>query len=739
MGNIYSSFNSKEYLTNYPDLIAAGIDTHEKALNHWINHGQAEGRTYFKFEWEQYLANYPDLRGSGINTPEKAVEHWFNHGIHEGRTCNPLNFNWEQYLLNYPQLVLAGVDTHEKALFHWNNHGIYEGKTDFNVNLKKVCIIYCYYERKNEQKNQTNLSFFIKYGLDKSRWKDMDITTLFVINGYDCEVLIPRQENIYVLKEENCSDWQGWGNGIKYMENIFGKQIYRQFSHLCLINCSAVGPIYEDSLDIHWLDPFLNKLEQENAVICSPCINFFDNYSPGGTGPRVVPIMSLIKLDKKIMDLLTTVPIKNVADTSINNDYPVQYNTILGKKQDKTDACLTGEYGLSRILLDNGYKISCLIYDNINYSDTTIWGNYSCRVDRHQNFTIDFFIKSIFIKNYWRMNNNLRDGLPICYNETMAFINKKLNTSNIFYGKVIDYDYHLLDINNQGECLDSIKWNNKMEFYFTSGYCEEFILWPAQKQNNEACVIYAHYDSDNIIKDYVIQSLKILIILGYDIVFCTSCNGKIKNVDLPFEITYYTNKGAGTDWYMWLDKLNVCYLYKRVLLVNDSLLLGINGIDKMKNSIEKMRSMDLDVWGHWDSTEINYHFVGTPIEIKNNVIIPLINFISETLPKCNNKMDYIHVLETQLIKHLKLHEFKMDVVIKEEYISENDIIRAVCPSHNPRYLERWINLDDAFAIKWKYVLPHLKGKNTSPEFNYLLRYLNTGDNIMDNIFPDIIN
>ena len=60
---------------------------------------------------------------------------------------------------------------------------------------------------------------------------------------------------------------------------------------------------------------------------------------------------------------------------------------------------------------------------------------------------------------------------------------------------------------------------------------------------------------------------------------------------------------------MWLDKLNVCYLYKRVLLVNDSLLLGINGIDKMKNSIEKMRSMDLDVWGHWDSTEINYHFV----------------------------------------------------------------------------------------------------------------------------------
>ena len=721
MGNIYSSFNSKEYLLNYPDLTNAGIDTHEKALNHWINHGQAEGRTYFKFEWEQYLANYPDLRASGINTPENAVEHWFNLGHQECRTCNPLNFNWEQYLLNYPDLSAAGINTPEKALEHWINDGIHEGRTDFNVNLKKVCIIYCYYERKNEQKNQTNLSFFIKYGLDKSRWKHMDITTLFVINGYQCEVLIPREENIYILKEENCSDWEGWNNGIKYMENIFGKQIYRQFSHLCLINCSAVGPIYEDSLDIHWLDPFLNKLEQENAVICSPCINFFDNYSPGGTGPRVVPIFSLIKLDKKIIDLLTTVPIKNVADTSINPGYPIQYNTILGKKQDKVDACLTGEYGLSRILLDNGYKISCLIYDNIDYTDTTIWNNYSDRVDRHDNFTMEYFNKSIFIKNNWKMTNNLRDGLPICYNETTAFINKKINTSNIFYGKVIDYDYHLLDVSDEGEYLGNKKWNNKMDFYFTSGYCEEYILWPTQKQNNEACVIYAHYDSDNIIKDYVIQSLKILIILGYDIIFCTACNGKIKNVDLPFEIKYYENKGCGTDWCIWAANLPKCYKYKYIMMINDSLLLGINGIEKMKNSIEKMRSMDLDVWGHWDSTEVTYHFMCIPIEIKNNAIDSYISFMNQVLPECNTRVDYILKLETQITEYLKNNGFKMDVVIKQEYILESSVIPQ-CPTHNPRYLEKWINLDDAFAIKWKYVLPHLKGKNTSPEFNYLLRY-----------------
>jgi hypothetical protein len=693
MGNITSYFNSKEYLINYPDLLPLGIDTHEKAVNHFVNHGSIEGRKYF-------------------------------------------NFNSKEYLINYPELLRSGIDTHEKALDHYYNYGIQEGKTDHCSRLK-ICIIYCYYERKNEQKNQTNLSFFIKYGLDKSRWKDMDITVLFVINGHQCEVLIPVQENIHILKEDNCSDWEGWYNGMKYMENKIGLPLYKNFSHLCLINCSAVGPIYENGIHTHWLDPFLNKLEQEQAVICSPCINFIKECDPGGPGPRVVPIFSLIKIDKRVLELLTTFPIKNLCDKTINVEYALEYNTVIGKKKDKADACLTGEYGLSRILIDNGYKISCLIYDNIDYSDTTIWDNFSCRIDRYEEFTMEHFNKSVFIKNIWRIDNYRRDSLPICYNETISFINKKLNTFNIFYGKVIDYDYHLLDINNQGFCHINHNWTNKMHFYFMSGYCEEFILWPKQNKNT-ACVIYTHYDSDNIIKDYVIQSLKILIILGYDIIFCTSCGTKITNVDLPFPVNYYTNKGAGTDWYMWLDKLPKCYSYQRILLINDSLLLGINGIDKMRNSIEKMRAKDLDVWAHWDSTEIDYHFVGTPIEIKTNVILPLINFLKETLPKCNNKMEYIFVLETQLIKHFKLYGFKMETIIKEYYIIQNDSTPK-CPSHNPRYLERWINLDDAFAIKWKYVLPHLKGKNTSPELNYLLRYLNTGDNIIDSIFPEIIN
>ena len=73
----------------------------------------------------------------------------------------------------------------------------------------KVCIIYVYYERKNEQKNQTNLSFFIKYGLDKSRWRNMDITTLIIINGHQCEVLIPERKNILLKCGANTKSDKG--------------------------------------------------------------------------------------------------------------------------------------------------------------------------------------------------------------------------------------------------------------------------------------------------------------------------------------------------------------------------------------------------------------------------------------------------------------------------------------------------------------------------------------------------
>ena len=73
-----------------------------------------------------------------------------------------------------------------------------------DIKTSKIGIIYVYYERQNEQKNQTNLSFFLKYGLANDKWMNLNIESLFVINGHQCEVVFPKKPNIHVLKEYNC-------------------------------------------------------------------------------------------------------------------------------------------------------------------------------------------------------------------------------------------------------------------------------------------------------------------------------------------------------------------------------------------------------------------------------------------------------------------------------------------------------------------------------------------------------
>jgi hypothetical protein len=122
--DVPADFNWKAYVSNYPDLGEAGIDTEAKAIEHWQNFGREEGRTYralrasdpfadeslfpgydwemddadsenlqatndslpSDFDWRTYVGNYKDLREAGIDTKEKAVEHWLKIGRKEGRT-----------------------------------------------------------------------------------------------------------------------------------------------------------------------------------------------------------------------------------------------------------------------------------------------------------------------------------------------------------------------------------------------------------------------------------------------------------------------------------------------------------------------------------------------------------------------------------------------------------------------------------------------------------------------------
>ena len=609
-----------------------------------------------------------------------------------------------------------------------------------NIRDARIAIIYVYYERKNEQKNQTNLSFFIKYGLNDKLWSKLNLSTLFVVNGHQCEVLIPTTKpNVYLMKEDNCSDWEGWYNGIKYFENTQGRKIWEQFDYLCLINAGAIGPIYEPNIKDHWLIPFYEKMVKDGAVVCSPCMSFLPNTNPGGPGPKVVPIFSLIRCTEPIINLLTNVQVSCTDELSIDTAFKprslelfnTDQNTVLGSKRDKQDAVLTGEYGMSRIMIKNGYRLTSLLYndDNFNCHNPSNWAiNGNTEPDRYMSFNgKNVPLTTIFIKNIWRSENSYV-CLPVLYDECKDFVYSKLNMKNIFQDiPNIIYNYDLLNLEKTGKGLGTgPDWNSKQDFYNKYGVAEEIILFNKPTVNFNGCLIYAHYDADNIVKDYVIQTIKAFRYFGYNILFFTASK-TLKNVDvLPCNVFYVKNDGAGTDWKIWLHGCN--YLlknnnnYSYIFLLNDSIILPVNGLTNFGKTIQQMRATS-DFWGHWESTEVEWHIVGTPIEFKYSMINDVKKFIKSIIPTCTNKIDYILKMEVKFAKHLVNMGYKWNTVIK---INELETKNVICPVFNPINIQKWINNPSTFGIKWKYMISYLNQNIVSPELNYLTRFLYYG-------------
>jgi len=81
-------FDWKFYINKYEDLRKAGINTMEKAWDHYEKYGRGEGRTSEEFDWKFYINKYEDLRNNGIDTMEKAWDHYEKYGRVEGRICN---------------------------------------------------------------------------------------------------------------------------------------------------------------------------------------------------------------------------------------------------------------------------------------------------------------------------------------------------------------------------------------------------------------------------------------------------------------------------------------------------------------------------------------------------------------------------------------------------------------------------------------------------------------------------
>jgi hypothetical protein len=156
-----------------------------------------------------------------------------------------------------------------------------------------------------------------------------------------------------------------------------------------------------------------------NSVVCCPCINYLPNTDAGGPGPRMQSPFMLTKINEEIINLLINTQITNIDSNSINKCYTISTNTIIGKKYNRTDAILTGEYGFSRILLNNNYNICCLYYDDLSNIQYNKISNHN-RVDFYSDQN-EQLKKTVFIKNIWRSDNSYV-CLPVLYEYCINFI-----------------------------------------------------------------------------------------------------------------------------------------------------------------------------------------------------------------------------------------------------------------------------------------------------------------------------
>ena len=84
-----AAIDGLQYIASYPDLIRAFGVNAAAGQQHYLQFGQAEGRSPDNFNEAQYLANYGDLRAAFGADGNAATVHYIGNGFAEGRTDKP--------------------------------------------------------------------------------------------------------------------------------------------------------------------------------------------------------------------------------------------------------------------------------------------------------------------------------------------------------------------------------------------------------------------------------------------------------------------------------------------------------------------------------------------------------------------------------------------------------------------------------------------------------------------------
>jgi len=525
--NLYM-FNQESYRKYNKDLSYLSDD---ELINHFINFGKNEKRIFCEpikeFDYDYYLKNNSDIKINNISYLDinlYAWKHYLYHGYFEGKTYNAYHKN--TYKINNNVTTVTTVTTVPTVPTVPTNNNV-TTVTTVPVS-KKTLVIYVYYNRPGEFKNETNLSFFINETIKKRDSVKDDIEFLFIINNYNTEVNIPIQKNINVLKNKNCMDFEAYLTGIRYIEYKYSNKIHNLYNYVMFMNCSCTGPFTTNNN--FWLTPFFNKLNKY-TVCCTSILTLITNNSYI-SGPQIPGYCFL--LNSAYINLL-------IQTNNIFKNNKLFSKTVIGPKKNKYDCIISGEHCISIVLLNNNLNIAGICNENLDYRQKENYCFLKFNADRHPIFNYSLY-KSIFIKNHWRIDDSNRDCHPVMWSHTK---NEIENLSNMIF---INYpsnllNYNLLTINNTGIVrFNKSSWISKENFGNIFSDSEELIVFPNSNCTKSINYYYnVKYNNQNI-QRYIIEAIKSLLYLNYRINFYTSVN-KPFNFNIPNSINIiYTNK-----------------------------------------------------------------------------------------------------------------------------------------------------------------------------------------------------
>lgn len=138
---------------------------------------------------------------------------------------------------------------------------------------------------------------------------------------------------------------------------------------------------------------------------------------------------------------------------------------------------------------------------------------------------------------------------------------------------------------------------------------------------NRLC-IFAHYDRDNIVDDYVYFYLKNLKRMCKKIVFVTTSvlNENEKNGLTKYSDSIITRENRGYDFMSWRVGLESEILegYDEILLCNDSVY---GPLFPLEEAFGFMSTRDCDFWGMTESYQISYHLQSYFLVFRKTVIL----------------------------------------------------------------------------------------------------------------------